>query len=222
MFKPEEQQVQICLLKSHLEEIENDLVLQHSALPALDAENERKYRETMTALKVARSLNIEIERLKLENVRLTAKRMQLKRQSDDLSKSIEKARATQSELTELLKKEEQETKLQVPVETNSVAIHAGLSPVNSHRCAQDKEEVNKETEKINIVTLKLENLLQKRQIIIDELKQQLNMLQPDIPEDILELFLKKDLDTQVKELTEKYEGLLQKRNLIADKKNDGA
>ncbi|CAB3226787.1 unnamed protein product [Arctia plantaginis] len=220
MFKPEEQQVQICLLKSHLEEIENDLVLQHSALPALDAENERKYRETMTALKVARSLNIEIERLKLENVRLTAKRMQLKRQSDDLSKSIEKARATQSELTELLKKEEQETKLQVRQYEDSLEEIA--EKFRKSRGYYDKEEVNKETEKINIVTLKLENLLQKRQNIIDELKQQLNMLQPDIPEDILELFLKKDLDTQVKELTEKYEGLLQKRNSIADKKNDGA
>lgn len=43
--------------------------------------------------------------------------MQLKRQSNDLSKSIEKARATQSELAELLKKEEQEIELQVYVQS---------------------------------------------------------------------------------------------------------
>lgn len=30
MFKPEEQQVEICLLKSNLEQIENDLVVQVS------------------------------------------------------------------------------------------------------------------------------------------------------------------------------------------------
>lgn len=48
-------------------------MFQRSALPALDAENEQKYRETMTALRVTRSLNTEIERLKLENGLLTRK-----------------------------------------------------------------------------------------------------------------------------------------------------
>lgn len=41
--------------------------LQRTAIPSLDAENEQKYRETMAALRVARSYNVETERLKLEN-----------------------------------------------------------------------------------------------------------------------------------------------------------
>ncbi|KAL0880203.1 hypothetical protein ABMA27_002666 [Loxostege sticticalis] len=80
MFSQEEQQIEICLLKTNLEKIGDDLCAQNSAMPALDAENEQKYRETMAALRVARSLNAERERLNLENVKLTAKRMQLKRQ----------------------------------------------------------------------------------------------------------------------------------------------
>ena len=44
-------------------------------------------------------------------VRLTAKRMQLKRQSDDINKSVERARETQRELATALKQETQETEL---------------------------------------------------------------------------------------------------------------
>lgn len=38
-----------------------------SAIPALDAENEQKYQETMAALRTTRSLNAEVERLKQES-----------------------------------------------------------------------------------------------------------------------------------------------------------
>lgn len=44
-------------------------------------------------------------------VRLTAKRMQLKRQSDDINKSVERARETQHGLAGALKQENQETEL---------------------------------------------------------------------------------------------------------------
>ncbi|XP_052755308.1 uncharacterized protein LOC113509884 isoform X2 [Galleria mellonella] len=113
MFSPEEQQIEICLLKSNLEKIEDDIVVQNSALPELDAENEQKYRDTMTALRIARSLNSESERLNQKNVKLTARRMQLKRQCDDITTALETARGKRSDLVDLLKREEQEMELQI-------------------------------------------------------------------------------------------------------------
>ncbi|XP_072932988.1 uncharacterized protein [Epargyreus clarus] len=115
MFSPEDQQIEICLLKSNLEEIENGLIVQHSALPALEVENELKYRETMTALRVVRSLNSQIEQLKQESVRLTAKRMQLKRQCEDISRELERARTNRNDLENLLKQEEHDTEQEMYV-----------------------------------------------------------------------------------------------------------
>ncbi|XP_075975721.1 uncharacterized protein LOC142976319 [Anticarsia gemmatalis] len=216
MFRPEEQQVEICLLKSNLEEIENDLVLQRSALPALDAENEQKYRETMTALRVTRSLNIEIERLKLENVRLTAKRMQLKRQSDDITKSLERARENRSELTELLKQEEQETELQIRQYEDT--LEEISERFRKTRGFYNEDEINIETEKVNAIITGLEDELGKRQSMADELKRQLDMLRPEIPEDLLTSMGKADLDSKVEELNEKYQALIKKRDSILNKK----
>lgn len=90
MYSPEKNQIAICLLKSNLEEIENELVahvslyvccwqmfyllhinkliyLQRSTWPELDAENEQKFRDSMKALRATRTLSVEIERLKQEN-----------------------------------------------------------------------------------------------------------------------------------------------------------
>ncbi|CAH0720036.1 unnamed protein product, partial [Brenthis ino] len=120
MFSPEEQQIGICLLKSNLEEIEHDLIAQRSAIPTLDAENEQKYRETMAALRVARSYNVEIERLKFENVKLTAKRMQLKRQCEEITDALENARSTRIELDISLKREVQEMELEMYVKSNFI------------------------------------------------------------------------------------------------------
>ncbi|XP_026734097.1 uncharacterized protein LOC113498316 [Trichoplusia ni] len=212
MFKPEEQQVEICLLKSNLEQIENDLVVQRSALPALDAENEQKYRETMTALRVTRSLNTEIERLKLENVRLTAKRMQLTRQSDDITKSVERARENHAELTESMKQETRDTELLIRQYEDSLQEIADRFR-KTHNY-YNEEEVNAETEKVNTTILDLEEEIQKRQCMVDEFKQQLNQLQPDLPEDLLVIMGKLELDKNVKDLTEKYDLLVEQRNLL--------
>ncbi|KAH9631231.1 hypothetical protein HF086_013278 [Spodoptera exigua] len=170
MFRPEEQQVEICLLKSNLEEIENELVIQRSALPALDAENEQKYRETMTALRVTRSMNTEIERLKLEN---------------DVSMKICWKR------------------LQIGSETLVDITY-------------NEEEINKQTEKNNITIKQLTEELEKRQEMVDELKTQLNMIQPAVPEDILAVFGKQDLDNKIKELSDKLEALIEKRKPLLE------
>ncbi|XP_021181741.3 lamin-like protein [Helicoverpa armigera] len=217
MFRPEEQQVEICLLKSNLEEIENDLVVQRSALPALDAENEQKYRDTMTALRVTRSLNTEIERLKLENVRLTAKRMQLKRQSDDISNSVERARETQSELAKSVEQEAQETELLIRQYEDTLQEIADR--FRKTRGYYHEEEVNKETENVNAKVSELEDELQKRQAMVDELKSQLNQLKPSLPEDLLEIIGKVELDAKVKELTEKLEALNDKHKLLVNRNN---
>uniref|UniRef100_A0A2A4K476 Uncharacterized protein n=1 Tax=Heliothis virescens TaxID=7102 RepID=A0A2A4K476_HELVI len=217
MFRPEEQQVEICLLKSNLEEIENELVVQRSALPALDAENEQKYRDTMTALRVTRSLNTEIERLKLENVRLTAKRMQLKRQSDDITNCVERARDTQSELAKSVEQEAQETELLIRQYEDTLQEIADR--FRNTRGYYNEDEVNKETENVNVKIAELEDELQKRQGMVDELKSQLDQLQPSLPENLLAIMGKEALDAKVKELTEKLETLNDKHNLLVYRNN---
>ncbi|KAJ8723308.1 hypothetical protein PYW08_003220 [Mythimna loreyi] len=217
MFRPEEQQVEICLLKSNLEEIENELVVQRSALPALDAENEQKYRETMTALRVTRSLNTEIERLKLENVRLTAKRMQLKRQSDEINKSVERARDAQRELVKSLKQEAHDTDLLIRKYEDSLEEIADR--FRKTRGYYNEDEITKETENVNTTSKQLEEELEKRQNMVDELKSQLEMIQPAVPEDVLTIMGKIELDAKVKELTENLEALINKRNYLLNQKN---
>ncbi|XP_022828295.1 putative leucine-rich repeat-containing protein DDB_G0290503 [Spodoptera litura] len=212
MFRPEDQQVEICLLKSNLEEIENELVIQRSALPALDAENEQKYRETMTALRVTRSMNTEIERLKLENVRLTAKRMQLKRQSDDITKSLERAREDQSELAKSVKQEAQETEL--IIRQYEDLLEEISNRFRNTRGYYNEEEINKETENVNSTIIQLTDELEKRQCMVNELKSQLSMIQPAVPEDILTIFGKQELDNKVQELSEKLEALIEKRKIL--------
>uniref|UniRef100_A0A2H1VCA9 SFRICE_018184 n=1 Tax=Spodoptera frugiperda TaxID=7108 RepID=A0A2H1VCA9_SPOFR len=214
MFRPEDQQVEICLLKSNLEEIENELVIQRSALPALDAENEQKYRETMAALRVTRSLNTEIERLKLENVRLTAKRMQLKRQSDDITKSLARAREDQNELANFVKQEAQETEL--IIRQYEDLLEEISNRFRNTRGYYNEEEINKETENINTTITQLTDELEKRQSMADELKSQLNMIVPAVPEDILTIFGKQELEDKMKELSEKLEALIEKRKILLE------
>ncbi|XP_047531386.1 trichohyalin-like [Vanessa atalanta] len=185
MFSPADQQVEICLLKSNLEEIENDLVAQRSAMPALDAENEKKYRETMTALRVARSLNTEIERLKQESVRLTAKRMQLKRQSEEVSEALERARLNRSELEDLLKQEERDTELGIRRYEDTLRELADR--FRKSRSLYNEEEMNTKQEVAKETNSKLLNEETALRREVSELKKELSDVQADVPEDILSI-----------------------------------
>ncbi|XP_063826502.1 protein Daple-like [Ostrinia nubilalis] len=183
MFSPEEQQIEICLLKSNLEKIGDDLLVQNSAMPALDAENEQKYRETMSALRVARSLNAERERLNLENVKLTAKRMQLKRQCDDITKTLERARANRDDLAGSLKREEQEMELLIRKYEDSLREKAERFRKTSSFYNED--EMKAELEKANNSIKDLEDEMMNHQNIVDELKRTLDELQAEVPENLL-------------------------------------
>ncbi|CAG9562517.1 unnamed protein product [Danaus chrysippus] len=79
----------------------------------MDDENEKKYRDTLTALRTTRSLNEEMERLKQENVRLTARRMQVKRQADDVTEALQQARDRRNSLQQETRREEHDTE-QIP------------------------------------------------------------------------------------------------------------
>ncbi|XP_012551326.2 uncharacterized protein LOC114245622 [Bombyx mandarina] len=210
MLSPQEQQIGICLLKFNLEDIENELVVQRSALPALDAENEQKYRETMTVLKVARSLNNETERLKLENVRLTAKRMQLKRQCEDISKSLETAQTNRNHLKELIMDEENETEKLIRQYEDSLREKADR--FRNTRGYYNEDEV---TSEYNNVISSLNDLqLQHDELksTVEELKRQLQAIVPEIPDDILNIVGKTELAEKIKELTEKCATLTEHRN----------
>ncbi|XP_028176236.1 coiled-coil domain-containing protein 18-like [Ostrinia furnacalis] len=210
MFSPEEQQIEICLLKSNLEKIGDDLLVQNSAMPALDAENEQKYRETMSALRVARSLNAERERLNLENVKLTAKRMQLKRQCDDITKTLERARANRDDLAGSLKREEQEMELLIRKYEDSLREKAERFRKTSSFYNED--EMKAELEKANNSIKDLEDEMTNHQNIVDELKRTLDELQAEVPENLLAILGKSEMDEEVKTITAKYDAVLEKRN----------
>ncbi|KAM3965025.1 uncharacterized protein ACR2FA_000922 [Aphomia sociella] len=250
MFSPEEQQIEICLLKSNLEKIEDDLIVQNSALPALDAENEQKYRDTMTALRIARSLNAEKERLDQENVRLTAKRMQLKQQCQDITTALERARGKRSELVDLLKSEEQEMELQIRNYESSLKEKAhrfrttsnyynssaprvrlsgyksSLLPLELSYTVRDIRDLtsfleplnetamNNEVEELNNTLTELQNDMNNRQSVVNELKSQLDALHPDVPENILDLIGKYQLEEKLKVVKMKLETLSDQRKNI--------
>ncbi|XP_038214305.1 uncharacterized protein LOC119834092 [Zerene cesonia] len=200
MFSPEEQQMQICLLKSNLEEVENDIVVTRSAMPSLDAENEQKYHKTMNALRISRSLNTEIERLKLENVQLTAKRMQLKRQCETVSAALERAQEHRGLLDESLRQEQGYRILP----TISQHVPNPLSDYN-------EDEINNETEMIKNIIAELEADEVRRQDDVRKLQLDVEELRANIPEDILNFIGKQEVEEKIKALTDEIETLKSKK-----------
>ncbi|CAH0675588.1 unnamed protein product [Chilo suppressalis] len=215
MFSPEEQQIEICLLKSNLEKIGDDLLNQNSALPALDAENDQKYRETMTALRIARSLNAERERLNLENVRLTAKRMQLKRQCEDITKELDCARENRNQLTDLLKRDERNVELLIRNYEDTLRGKADRFRETSS--FYDEDIMRLEIEKVNNTMNELEIEMGKREKVVGDLKFQLDHLESDIPEDLMNIVGKAELEEKVKEITEKYKTLCNSKDRLLQK-----
>ncbi|XP_059057533.1 cingulin-like [Achroia grisella] len=220
MFSPEEQQIEICLLKSNLEKIEDDIVVQNSALPNLDAENEQKYRDTMTALRIARSLNAERERLNQENVKLTARRMQLKRQCEAITKELEVARGKRSGLVDLLKREEQEMELQICNYEDSLRAKAHRFRTSCNY--YNELEIENEMKKVNATIAELQNEMKNRQCVVEELKNQLDALHPDVPENLLEIIGKTELEEELNNVIKKLEVLTEQRMQLLNSHNTDA
>ncbi|XP_045499301.1 uncharacterized protein LOC123696950 [Colias croceus] len=209
MFSPEEQQMQICLLKSNLEEVENDIVVTKSAMPSLDAENEQKYHKTLNALRISRSLNTEIERLKLENVQLTAKRMQLKKQCEAMSASVDKSRDHRVMLETEVRRE------QACVESEIRKYEDTLSEIAQRfrqtRAFANEEEINNEIEMIKNITIELEAEEACRQDDVRKLQFEIEELSTGVPEDILNVIGKQEAEEKIKALTDEIEALTSKK-----------
>ncbi|KAI8421772.1 hypothetical protein MSG28_009735 [Choristoneura fumiferana] len=208
MLSPDEQQVQICLLKSNLEEIENSLIVQRSALPELDAENEQQYRETMVALRVSRAQNDEIERLKQENVRLTAKRTQLKRQCEALVAALQTARMKRNELENCIKDEEQNDETNIRNYEDSLGGKA--ERFRQTESFYNEEEMTRQYEEVSKMNSEKEGDLERRQSVVSDLKIKLEALKPDVPEDLLAIMGKLILDEKLNSLQEQCEDLRRK------------
>ncbi|CAH1636470.1 unnamed protein product [Spodoptera littoralis] len=141
--------------------------------------------------------------------------MQLKRQSDDITKSLERAREDQSELAKSVKQEAQKTEL--IIRQYEDLLEEISNRFRNTRGYYIEEEINKETENVNSTIIQLTDELEKRQCMVNELKSQLSMIQPVVPEDILTIFGKQELDNKVKELSEKLEALIEKRKILLQK-----
>ncbi|XP_068617447.1 hyaluronan mediated motility receptor-like [Battus philenor] len=208
MFSPENQQIKICLLKSSLEEIGNELIVQRSALPLLDVANEEKYKETIAALHVARALNVDKESLKLKSTILTAKRLQLKKQCEEITNCIKRSQDDHNELNKILYEEDQEIELQIRKYEESLKEKADR--FRKSRDYYNEETMKNELEMINQNLLKLETEERKLQSVIKQLKQELASLMPDLPDDILAIVGKDELQQKLGILTDKCAKLREK------------
>ncbi|KAL4716158.1 hypothetical protein ACJJTC_013935 [Scirpophaga incertulas] len=218
MFTPENQQIEICLLKSNLDKIGDDLVLQNTALPDLDAENDQKCRAAMAALREARMYNAERERLSLENVKLTAKRMQLKQQCEDMNKALQRSKEYRDQLTEQIKREEQDTEILIRKYEDSLRQKADRFRESSVFYKED--EVKLKMEKSEAVVSELESEVKKREKIVEEFKCQLDNLKADVPENLLEILGKTQLDAKIAEVSENYEILSKQRKLLESQRRN--
>ncbi|XP_011562467.2 uncharacterized protein LOC105392535 [Plutella xylostella] len=212
MLAPEDQQIEICLLKSNLEEIENDLVVQRTALPTLDVESEQQYRETMNALRIARTINSEVERLKQENVRLIAKRMQLKRQCEEAALAVENSRENRDNLLQMLTLEDKEEEELIRKYEDSLRDKA--ERFRKARVFYNEEEMNKEIEGIEATNADLLKEVGARERAVDQMYLQLDAVTPDVPNNILDIVGKSELEMKLKELTDECGGLEEKRSQL--------
>ncbi|KAJ2951097.1 hypothetical protein O0L34_g5480 [Tuta absoluta] len=212
MFSPEKSQVEICLLKSNLEEIENELLVQRSAWPKFDAENEQKFRESLNAVKASRALSVEIEKVTQENVRLVAKRMHLKMQSEEMAKSLEKAREDCSDIENSSHREKQE--MELLVRQYEDLLREKTARFRETRAFFNESEMNREIEKVQELKSDLEQQLEARQNAVEAMKRQLENLTPVVPENLLDIIGKHELDAKVMSLSKKCDVLQKKRDDI--------
>ncbi|KAI5646004.1 hypothetical protein NE865_01897 [Phthorimaea operculella] len=210
MFSPEKSQVEICLLKSNLEEIENELLVQRSAWPKFDAENEQKFRESLNAVKASRALSVEIEKLTQENVRLVAKRMHLKMQSEEMAKSLEKVREDCSDIENSSNSEKQE--IELLVRQYEDLLREKTARFRETRAFFNESEMNREIEKVNEIKSDLEQQVADRRNTVEAMKRQLENLTTDVPENLLDIIGKNELEDKVKSLSKKCDALQKKRN----------
>ncbi|KAJ0183301.1 hypothetical protein K1T71_001277 [Dendrolimus kikuchii] len=205
-FQPEEQQMQICLLKSSLKDIEDNLVSQNSVLPDLDAENKLKSNIAMSLLRSVRTLNAEVDRLNMENVKKTAIRIQLKNQCDDLNKNLEHIRSIRAQLVNSIKQEENDLELLIKKYEDSLKQRADR--FRQTRSYYNEEEmkviVNEELKKIS----ELENLREMQLNAVEYLKKKLDDVKPNVPNNILSILGKSQIDVKINELTKKFEALM--------------
>ncbi|VVD03283.1 unnamed protein product [Leptidea sinapis] len=119
-------------------------LIQESSIPTLGAEYEHKLKETLSALRNPRSLNNEIERLTQENMQLSAQRMQLKQQCEDMNGRLARARAAQSELVTSLQQDEQD--IDIEVRKYEDTLRGVADQFRQHRAYINKDEVKSNIE----------------------------------------------------------------------------
>ncbi|XP_026319246.1 intracellular protein transport protein USO1-like [Hyposmocoma kahamanoa] len=185
MFSTEKSQIEICLLKSTLDEIENELVLQHSSLPDLDAENDQKFRDTLNAVRISRVLSLDIENLNQENGRLAAKRTHLKMQSEALSKALESALEERSEMEVSLEQEHKDMELHIRKYEDS--LREKTERFRNARIYYNEEEMLSQIEKLNNTISELENDFKHQKSAVEEKRRQFEELKSDIPENLFEI-----------------------------------
>ncbi|XP_045536045.1 uncharacterized protein LOC106713523 [Papilio machaon] len=193
-------QIKICVLKSNLEEIGNELIIQNSTIPALDDENECKYRETMGVVQVLRAITIEIELQKEESSKLSAKRRQLQLNCEEMTKSINKVLETRNEHENQLQQVEND--IEQKIRSYEALLHEKADRFRKMHNVYDEVEMKKQLEMVNDNLIKITTEEAKQQNVVKELEKELSSIVPDLPDNILAILRKPELENKLKTLTD--------------------
>ncbi|XP_013138066.1 PREDICTED: uncharacterized protein LOC106102985 [Papilio polytes] len=205
----QDNQIKICVLKSNLEEIGKELIIQNSTIPSLDEDNESKYREAMEVVQVLRAINIEIELQKEENSRLTAKRRQLQINCEEMTKSINRALEIRNENETLL--QQIENVIDQKIRSYEALLREIADRFRKMYNVYNETEMKKQLEMIDDDLNKNKAEESKMYILVKELEMELSSIVPDLPNNILDILRKTALEDKLKTLIEKCK---EKRDIL--------
>ncbi|XP_013173136.1 PREDICTED: cingulin-like [Papilio xuthus] len=194
-------QMKICVLKSNLEEIGNELIIQNSTIPALDDENECKYRETMGVVQVLRAITTEIEIQNEESSKLTAKRRQLQLNCEEMTKSINKELEIRNKNENQLQQVENE--IEEKIRSYEALLREKADRFRKMHNVYDEIEMKKQLETVNEDLIKITTEEGKQQNVVKDLEKELAAIVPDLPDNILSILRKTELENKLKTLTDK-------------------
>ncbi|XP_047524661.1 uncharacterized protein LOC125062651 [Pieris napi] len=210
MLSPEEPQLKIYMLKAGLDETKNTLLSQTDVLLSIEEESEQLSEENKKVLRESHALNAKVESLKLENVRLSAKRIIIMQQCEEATTCLDRTKENRDLIFQQIKDELTNSEImlrQYEDHLFEIAERYRKNPVYGN-----EEAIKIETEKMKETISELEHEEAKHQNIVELLQRELDSFGTSIPEDILDIVGKRDLEEKINAINAEVETLTQKKD----------
>ncbi|XP_022122555.2 ERC protein 2-like [Pieris rapae] len=210
MLSPEDQQFKIYMLKAGLDETKNALLSQTDVLLSIEEDSEQLSEENKKVLRELHTLNAKLESMKLENVRLSAKRIIIMKECEEATTCLERTKEKRDLLLQQIKDELTNSEImlrQYEDQLFEIAEKYRKTPVFGN-----EEAIKTETEKMKITISELENEEAKHQNIVQLLQRELDSFGTTIPEDIFDIVGKRDLEEKINALNAEVEALTKKND----------